>query len=79
MNTEFGELAQAQYRARHTRRRIFIAIGLALIAAGYLLMSISPDTKSEWALARAVGGLLCIVVGAGMAILPLLSRDTGRD
>jgi peptidoglycan/LPS O-acetylase OafA/YrhL len=79
MNTEFGELAQAQYRARNKRRRVSIVVGLVVIVAGYFLMAVSPDTKSEWALARAVGGLLCIVVGAGMAILPLLSRDASGE
>jgi hypothetical protein len=79
MNTEFGELAQAQYRARHVRRRIYIVIGLILIVAGYSLMAVSPSTSSDWALVRAVGGLACIVVGFGMAILPLLAHWSGGE
>lgn len=76
MNTEFGALAQAEYRARHGRRRVCIVIGLILIVAGYFLMSVGPNTRSEWVLARAMGGLACIVVGFGMAILPLLAQWT---
>jgi hypothetical protein len=79
MNTEFGELAQAQYRARNGRRRIYIVIGLLLIVAGYFLMAVSPGTSSDWVLARAMGGLACIVVGFGMAILPLLAHWSGGD
>ena len=79
MNTEFGELAQAQYRARHGRRRVYIVIGLILIAVGYMLMAVSPSTSSDWVLARAMGGLACIVVGFGMAVLPLLAHWTSGE
>lgn len=79
MNTEFGELAQAEYRARHGRRRVCIVIGLILIVAGYFLMSVGPSSSSEWVLARAMGGLACIVVGFGMAILPLLAQWTSGE
>ena len=76
MNSEFGELAQAKYRTRHSRRRWFVAIGLVLIVVGYFLMAVEPGTPSDWVLARAMGGLACIVVGFGMAILPLLTQWT---
>lgn len=76
MNTEFGELAQAQYRARNVRRRWFIAMGLVLIVVGYCLMAISPGTPSDWVLFRTMAGLGCIVLGFGMAILPLLTQWT---
>ena len=79
MNSEFGELAQAEYRARHVRRRVYIAIGLILIVAGYFLMAVGPGTSSDWVLARAMGGLACIVVGFGMAILPLLAHWTSGE
>lgn len=73
MNTEFGELAQARYRSRTRRRKVYVVVGLLLIVLGYFLMAVSPDAVAEWALMRAMGGLACIVVGFGLAILPLLS------
>jgi hypothetical protein len=76
MNSEFGELAQAQYRTRNLRRRLYVIVGLVLIVMGYFLMAIEPGTPSDWVLARAMGGLACIVVGFGMAILPLLTQWT---
>lgn len=79
MNTEFGELAQAEHRARHERRRVFICIGLILIAAGYFLMGVSPGTSSDWVLTRVMGGLACIVVGFGIAVLPLLAHWTSGE
>ena len=76
MNSEFGELAHAQYRARHFRRRLSIVIGLVLIVAGYFLMAVRPGTSSDWVLFRTMAGLACIVLGFGLAILPLLSHWT---
>ena len=70
MNSEFGELSQARYRARTKRRRFYVVVGLLLIALGYVLMAVSPDTPSNTALARVLGGLACIVIGFGLAILP---------
>lgn len=74
MNTEFGELSQARYRSRAKRRRVYVVLGLLLIALGYALMAVSPQTSANWALTRVMVGLACIVVGFGMAILPLLSQ-----
>lgn len=79
MNTDFGELAQAQYRARHLRRRLMVVFGLILIVAGYFLMSVEPGASSDWALFRAMAGMGCIVLGFGMAILPLLTQWTTGD
>ncbi len=79
MNTEFGELAQAQYRKRHFRRKVWIGIGLVLIVVGYLLMAVSPSTSSDWVLFRSMGGLACIIIGFGLAILPLLSLWTSGE
>lgn len=76
MNTEFGELAQARYRSRTLRRKVYVIVGVLLIALGYYLMAVSPKVVSDWALLRAMGGLTCIVVGFGMAILPWLSAWT---
>ena len=79
MNTEFGQLAQAQYRARNSRRRVYVVIGLLLIVAGYLLMAVGPASSSDWVLFRVMAGLACIVVGFGMAVLPLLARWTSGE
>ena len=74
MNTEFGELSQARYRARSKRRRISVVLGLLLIALGYGLMAVSPETPVDSALWHVMAGMGCIVVGFGLAILPLLSQ-----
>lgn len=79
MNTEFGELAQAQYRARHFRRKVYVAIGLVLMVVGYLLMAVNPSSSSDWVLLRIMAGLGSIVLGFGMAILPLLSLWTSGE
>jgi uncharacterized membrane protein len=79
MNSEFGELSQARYRARTKRRRFYVVVGLLLIALGYVLMAVSPDTPSNTALARVLGGLACIVIGFGLAILPLLAQWSGGE
>ena len=79
MNSEFGELSQARYRSRAKRRRVYIVVGLLLIALGYILMGVSPQTSANWALTRVMAGLACIVIGFGMAILPLLSQWTNGE
>lgn len=79
MNSEFGELSQARYRSRATRRKILIVVGLLLIALGYVLMGVSPDSSTQWALFRVVAGLGCIIVGFGMAVLPLVAQWTQSD
>ena len=79
MNSEFGELSQARYCARTKRRRFYVVVGLLLIALGYVLMAVSPDTPSNTALARVLGGLACIVIGFGLAILPLLAQWSGGE
>ncbi len=79
MNSEFGELAQARYRTRNKRRKVYIVVGLLLIALGYLLMGVSPGTSTEWALFRVMAGLTCIIVGFGLAVLPLIAHWTQAD
>lgn len=73
MNSEFGELSQKKYRSRGRRRRVYVVIGLMLIGFGYYLMGVPPDSNPNWVLARALGGMGCIVLGFGLAIMPLLS------
>ena len=68
-NSTFGELSQARHRARTLRRRVYLILGLVLMGLGYALMAVSPQTESNWALTRALGGMGCIVVGFGLAVL----------
>ena len=79
MNSEFSELSHAKYRKRKTRRRVYFVAGVFLIFTGYQLMAVTPNSKSEWVLTRAVVGLGCIVLGFGLAILPLLSTWTNDE
>lgn len=79
MNSEFGELAQARYRSRTKRRKFLIVVGLLLIALGYLLMAVSPDSSPQWALFRVMAGLACIIIGFGAAVLPLIAQWTQAD
>ncbi|MBK7050844.1 MAG: hypothetical protein IPH54_08700 [Rhodoferax sp.] len=76
MNSEFAELSHARYRSRTRRRRILILVGVLLILAGYALMAVSPETSTDWALARAMGGMACIAIGFALAVLPMLSSWT---
>jgi uncharacterized membrane protein len=79
MNSEFAELTHTRYRKRAWRRRIYALVGVLLIVLGYFLMAVHPSTHSDWALLRAVAGLGCIVLGFGMAFLPLLSSWTNGE
>jgi MFS family permease len=76
MISEFSALSHARQRKRVWRRRIYVIVGLLLIALGYAVMAVSPDAGPEWALARVFAGLGCLVLGFGMAVLPLLSNWT---
>jgi FtsH-binding integral membrane protein len=73
MKSQFSELSHTRYRKRTARRRVYFVVGVALIAVGYYLMGVSPASSANWALSRAMAGMACIVVGFGMAVLPLLS------
>lgn len=79
MTSQFSELSHTRYRKRTLRRRIYIVVGLLLIALGYALMGVSPETSTNWALIRALAGMGCIVVGFGLAVLPLLSSWTSGE
>jgi multisubunit Na+/H+ antiporter MnhB subunit len=79
MISEFSALSHARQRKRTNRRRIYIIVGLLLIALGYALMAVKPDVASDWVLARAFAGMGCLVIGFGMAVLPLLSSWTSGD
>ena len=77
-DTNYDQL-RVRYRAKSIRRRVTVAIGLALLMAGYALLAVSPDTSSEWVLIRVFVGFALLFVGFGVAVLPILSRLTGGD
>lgn len=78
-NSAFGELSQARHRSRNIRRRVYLIVGLMLMGLGYALMAVSPETPSNWALTRALGGMGCIIIGFGMAALSLSRHGAARD
>jgi len=79
MISEFSALAHARQRKRHTRRRIYVIVGLLLIALGYALLAVGPKASPDWALTRAFAGMACVVVGFAMAVMPLLSSWTSGE
>lgn len=76
--SNFDQL-RTRYRVRTVRRRLTIAVGLGLLLAGYALLAVSPDTRSDWVLFRVFAGFALLFIGFGVAVLPLLSRITGGD
>ena len=79
MISEFSALSHARQRKRTRRRRVYVIVGLLLIALGYALMAVKPDAHADWVLVRAFAGMACVVLGFGMAVLPLLSSWTSGD
>ena len=79
MNSEFSELSHTQYRKRSARRRIYGVVGFGLIGFGYYLMGVSPNSSTDWVLLRVMAGMGCIVVGFGLAVLPVLSKWTNGE
>lgn len=77
MITPHDDELRARFHARITRRRWRIAIGLLILAAGYALLAVSPDTQSDWVLFRAFAGFVLLFVGFGVAVMPLISKLTG--
>ena len=68
-----------RHRARALRQRWMLAIGFALLLAGYALLAVSPDTASEWVLLRVFTGFALLFVGFSVAIIPTLARLTGSE
>lgn len=79
MISEFSALTHERQRKRNFRRRLYILIGVLLITLGYWLVAVEPGTAANWLLVRTFAGLGCVVVGFGMAVLPLLSSWTSGD
>ena len=59
---------------RRMGRRALVCLGLALLAAGFGVLNIHPDTPSEWLLLRICAGFALLLVGFACAVLPIL-RD----
>lgn len=70
---------RVRFHARINRRRWRIVIGLLILAAGYALLAVSPDTPSDWVLFRAFAGFVLLFVGFVVAVVPLIARLTGSD
>jgi hypothetical protein len=61
------------------RQRVRMLVGLAILVSGYALLAVRPDTPSDWLMIRVLAGFGALVVGFGVAILPLLEKITGGD
>ena len=77
--TEFRNELRIKNKVSALRRRFTELIGLAILIGGYALLAVDPETPSEWVLFRVFGGFTALIVGFGVAILPLLTRITGGD
>ena len=64
---------------RVTRQRRMQVTGLALLAAGYALLAVSPDTPFDWVLLRVAAGFGLLFIGFATAIMPWLARISGGD
>ncbi len=79
MSSEFSRLLQTRHQSRKRSRRLMVVVGVLLLAVGYALLGVSPQTDSVWVLVRAFAGMACIVVGFGMAIVPMLTGWMSED
>ncbi len=70
---------RARHRLRSRRRLLTIISGLVMLFSGFALLGVSPDTRSDWTLIRVFAGFGLLVIGFGLAVLPILSRITGGD
>lgn len=60
---------------RLTPRRIAAAVGFALIAKGYDMMSVSPDTPANEAIDGGIFGILLVIFGSGLAVVAVLFKS----
>ena len=79
MDSSFQDQLNYRYQAKVVRRRFTVVIGLCILLAGYILLAVSPDTPTEWALVRVMLGFAFLFIGFAIAVLPLISRLTGSD
>lgn len=75
---------QQEQRLRNTRRRAARArkqryLGAGLLLAGYAVLTVSPDTPTEWALLRVILGFGLLFIGFALAIAPWLSSVSGGE
>lgn len=78
MSRRSDEMEERFIQQRRSRR-ITTVLGLAAIAAGYMLLAVPPGTSQEWVLARVALGLLLVIFGFWSAVLPLLGSLFGTD
>ena len=68
-----------RHSRRSARRRVALIVGLCLLFTGYALLAVSPDTPTDWVVARVVAGFALLFVGFAAAISPFLARLVGDD
>lgn len=69
----------ARHLAQARRHRVSTIIGVILIALGYWLIAAPPDTPQNWVLVRVVLGLVFILAGFILAVIPLLGKILRAD
>lgn len=62
---------------RKTRKRLQRIIGILMLLAGYMSLAISPDTATEWLLARIVVGFGLLFGGFAVSIGPWVAAVFG--
>jgi uncharacterized membrane protein len=65
---------RVRYRTLMRRRRVGLALGFAIVLAGYTLLAISPNTETHWVLLRVSAGFFCIFAGFCIAVVKLFTR-----
>lgn len=70
--TESALHDQAQRRKQRAKRRL--AAGIALMAAGYLLLAVSPEIEAGAVLVRVVLGFAALFAGFAIVVLPLIGN-----
>ena len=79
MPVDVNAILERYKRKARARRRIKEVIGVLILLSGYALLAVSPDTPSDWLLFRVIGGFVALLLGFGLAILPIVARAVGGD
>ena len=69
----------ARHLARVRSHHVSTVIGVILIALGYWLVAVTPDTPPDWVLLRVVLGFVSILAGFILAVIPLLGKILSAD
>lgn len=63
-----------QAQLKKLRQRRWLAAGLGLMAAGYLLLAVSPEMEAGTVLVRVTLGFALLFAGFALIILPLFEN-----